>query len=154
MMGAPLLLDALGVTFDRYLELLPANRWQWPKPCPRRDQEVLRRWHHLRQCQMCGQMGTTIHHIFGGLFGGAGRSDEPCALIALCDGFGGCHDWVQGDRNRLAAVLFAKWTADQASTDWVRMAVLYALPLPRPEPDRPRFTAFLEVTTPPWKKEN
>lgn len=149
----PLLLDCLDVPFDAYLDLFPAKRWQWPSPEPQRDpaaREAYRDGHPI--CQMCGAPGREVHHVFGGLFGGVGRSDEPCALIVLCNSFGGCHHWVQGNRNRLAAVLFAKWHSDPSTVNWARMAVLYGLPLPRPDPDRTRFNQYLERTTPAWKE--
>lgn len=127
------LIDGRGVPFAVYPKHLPTLASDFPKMGVVHDLPAMKsyRWSHSH-CQCCGRdltrdgVKAELHHIIGG----AGRSDEPCNLIMLCDGYHGCHGKVHG---QLSAVLYAKWKTDRANTDWVRLAILYGKFLPIPK---------------------
>jgi len=127
------LIDGNSVAFADYRDHLPARAADFP---PR---EIVRRLSALKSygwqhdlCQWCGRdlseygVKAELHHIIGG----GGRSDEPCNLIMLCNGYHGCHGKVHGN---LSGIMYAKWKTDRSNTDWVRLAILYGAFLPEPK---------------------
>lgn len=127
------MIDGQGIEFAGYRDLLPARAADFPPRQIVRDKSILTdyRWAH-DHCQLCGRnfrrghMRAELHHIIGG----GGRSDEPCNLIMLCNGYHGCHGKVHGN---LSGILYAKWKTDCENTDWVRLAILYGAFLPEPK---------------------
>jgi hypothetical protein len=69
-------------------------------------------------CQLCGYCGALEPHH---LASAKGRSDERCNLIAVCRK---CHDEIQGDVDQYKRVWRAKWEADRAGTNWLRLCLL------------------------------
>ena len=140
----------------------PNCRTRRPRPAgyvksrPVKDQELLRQWADCHDCcQVCGIdehkarwvqiTGLQTHHIIK-----AGRSDEPCNLLRVCER---CHRIVEGesvpDENgghwpqlTLAHVLHCKQEHDPQEYDPDRLTVLWRNrerslafdPLPPPEP--------------------
>ena len=123
---------------------------------PVKDHEAVRNWAERHDCcQVCGIdeykarwiqiTGLQTHHIIK-----AGRSDEPCNLLRVCER---CHRIIEGeslpDENgghwphlTLAHVLHCKQEQDPQQYDADRLTVLWRNrqrsldfdPLPRPEP--------------------
>jgi hypothetical protein len=123
---------------------------------PVKDRELLRQWAARHDCcQVCGIdehkarwvqiTGLQTHHIIK-----AGRSDEPCNLLRVCER---CHRIIEGEsvpdekgghwpRLTLAHVLHSKREHDPQEYDADRLTVLWRKrertpgfdPLPRPEP--------------------
>ncbi|MEI8376577.1 MAG: hypothetical protein WCJ35_27485 [Planctomycetota bacterium] len=140
----------------------PLNRRRRPKPTgyakshPVKDQEAFRQWAERHDCcHVCGIdehkarwvyiTGLQTHHIIK-----AGRSDEPCNLLRVCER---CHRIIEGesvaDENggywphlTLAHVLNCKQENDPQEYDPDRLTVLWRNrertvdfdPLPPPEP--------------------
>jgi len=140
----------------------PICRKRGPRPVgyvksrPVEDQEAVRRWAENHDCcQVCGIdehkarwvhiTGLQTHHIIK-----AGRSDEPCNLLRVCER---CHRVIEGEsvpdeqgghwpRLTLAHVLYCKLEHDPQQYDPDRLTVLWRNrprtldfdPLPRPEP--------------------
>ena len=123
---------------------------------PVKDREAVRQWAERHDCcQVCGIdehtarwlqiTGLQTHHIIK-----AGRSDEPCNLLRVCER---CHRIIEGESVpdekgghwpplTLAHVLHCKWEYDPQEYDADRLTVLWKHrgrtpafdPLPRPEP--------------------
>jgi hypothetical protein len=126
------------------------------KSCPVKNPEAVRRWAERHDCcQVCGIddhkarwiqiTGLQTHHIIK-----AGRSDEPCNLLRVCQR---CHRIIEGEavpyengghwpQLTLAHVLGCKLDHDPQEYDPDRLTVLWRNrqrtlsfdPLPRPEP--------------------
>ena len=123
---------------------------------PVRDPEAVRQWAQGHDCcQVCGIdghkarwvyiTGLQTHHIIK-----AGRSDEPCNLLRVCER---CHRIIEGESVpeedgghwpplTLAHVLYCKREYDPHEYDADRLTLLWRNrrrspafdPLPRPEP--------------------
>ena len=140
----------------------PHGRNRRPRPVayvksrPVRDPEAVRQWAERHDgCQVCGIdghkarweqiTGLQTHHIIK-----AGRSDEPCNLLRVCER---CHRVIEGERVpdengghwpqlTLAHVLDCKREHDPQQYDPDRLTMLWRNrerardfdPLPRPEP--------------------
>lgn len=125
--------DKNGVLVDDLPRILPrpSDTHLWPPANIVRDLEIVIAYRGEHQhCQLCGaafqwDVRKELHHIIGG----AGRSDERCNLIVLCNGYHGCHGEVHGN---LPLILWAKWLTNKEDTDWVRLAVLARKFLPVP----------------------
>ena len=130
---------------------------------PVKDAEARRQWSLAHDCcQVCGiddravrwtcLVGLQTHHIIK-----AGRSDEPCNLLRVCDR---CYRIIEGDRMPdgkggylprlgLAHVLYCKRERDPHEYDANRLTMLWRNrqraagydPLPLPAPLPPEFLA-------------
>ena len=113
------------------------------------DVPAVRAWRMKRDwCAACGRTfneyhAATAHHILGGR---AGRSDEPCNLLALC--WSPCHQLAEQENIRvsdvgygppgatylpkitLAVAIAMKRRADPDEVDLKRLAELNGKPLP------------------------
>lgn len=66
-------------------------------------------------CQLCGgKSNLHTHHIAGA----AGRSDEPCNWLRVCQA---CHDAIHENRIRLATVLAGKLLGDSQEFNLCRV---------------------------------
>ena len=81
------------------------------------DAPILRRAWAARHphCQFCGDtVRLHTHHIAGA----AGRSDEPCNWLRVCQL---CHDAIHANRIQLATVLACKLLSDPEEFDLCRV---------------------------------
>lgn len=129
----PALIDGRSVPFAEYRSQLPKRAADFPRAnivrCPRTVQSYRFNW---LKCQICGLPLTTRHGDVHHIVGGAGRSDEACNLLRLCNSFSGCHD--ESWSVMLPQALWAKWRTNRENLDWVRLAVLLGHFLPEPKP--------------------
>lgn len=88
-----------------------------------KDDKLRRTWSaEHRRCQLCGTNESfprwlEVHHIAGA----AGRSDERCNFIKLCNGDGGCHALYHAGFVPIKVVLAAKLLCDPEEFDLCRV---------------------------------
>lgn len=127
--------DGKGVPFREHRKVALDEKYRRPGKSPR---TLLMYRYASTHCQLCGVGQREIHHLMHS-FGGAGRSDEACNLIALCLI---CHAYAHGGpkptwqpedldaQDRLGLLLWAKWRTGQSETDWRRLVELRGSYLP------------------------
>ena len=120
--------DCHGVDFDDVRYILGEDRNKWPKVVRVIDPAVCKLIHQLwLYCWNCRDNGIEAHHEFAG---SAGKTDELCAMFALCSE---CHGNVHTPKLPLGRMLFLKWKFDRMHTDWVRATLLRGSFLPELE---------------------